>query len=167
LKRLFYEAGDECEKMETNNKKIKQDLEAFQAEHQQVKSANEKLMTENSRLQRELEQATNDKIKRAQEYVALSESLATAEKKAEEADTRALLKFANDQKQHAVQIQEWKAKSVKAEAEKNQEKAAAQDYKNKLDAMAAELEKMEKERIRADEAETKLASIQALVRKTA
>jgi hypothetical protein len=160
--------------MDTSNKRMQQDLEAVQAEHQYVKSMNEKLTAENSEIQRELEQEAKDKDKRAQEHSALSELLATAEKRAEEADTRAQLRFANDQKQHAAQIHEWEAKSAKAEAERDQEKATSENYKNKLDTMAADLVKkekdmadmVEKERVRADEAEATLASVRALLGKT-
>lgn len=102
LKRLLYRAGDACEKVETDRKRVKQDLDAMQAENEHFKSANETLVAENLRLQGELRIAEELKSDQTQSDSGISQALAEAEKKVEDAEKAANLKLSNCREKHAA-----------------------------------------------------------------
>ncbi|KAF1972144.1 hypothetical protein BU23DRAFT_569363 [Bimuria novae-zelandiae CBS 107.79] len=120
LKRLFHALGSTYEEMDASNKRMKKAMDAIRCETSELKTAKDRLVDENARLQRPLESEKKQIDKLQQDHRTVSESLVPAETKAKEADLRAVSKFAHDRRQYEDRVEVWKNKTKKARAERDE-----------------------------------------------
>lgn len=137
LKRILDQAEQEYDELQEQNKRLKKDVQTSWAMERELRTVNDDLIAENRQLRIQSDRDQEQLRGLEKQSESLKESLAGANKELEEAETQVEAKITEVQKRFDVQLQK-EIKSAKLQAE------------------------VKKERARANAAEAKLATIQAV-----
>lgn len=112
---LLRQVGMAYDKLEQGNKRMKLDMDEARAKDVDLRNSIGELFAEKVSLQAKLREEKTHSKKVCKGYLTLKRKLATAEKRAVEAEETAMKRYAKDRQQYVAQVREEKARADEAE----------------------------------------------------